>query len=85
MEKKNKLIVFTKRDCPQCPLAKKIVKEVANELGLEFEEIDIEKDMVTALMYNTVSTPSIALNEELLFRGEVPTKEELKKVVKRLI
>ena len=44
-----KLVVFTKKDCPQCPNAKAIAKEVAEELGLEYEEIDIEKDLITAL------------------------------------
>ena len=73
-----KLIVFTKKDCPQCPLAKQIAKEVAKELGLKYEEVDIEKDLVTALMYNVISTPSIALDEEVIFRGEVPDKQQLK-------
>jgi glutaredoxin len=80
-----KLIVFTKKDCPNCPNAKKIAKEVAEELGLEFEEIDVEKDLITALQYNVASTPSIALGEEVLFRGEVPTKEELKKAIQNLL
>ena len=79
-----KLIVFVKKDCPKCPLAKKVAKEVAKELGLEYEEIDIEKDMVTALMFNVISTPSIAFDEEVLFRGEVPDKQQLIKMVKRL-
>ena len=80
-----KLIVFTKKDCPNCPNAKKIAKEVAEELGLEFEEIDIEKDLITALQYNVASTPSIALGEEVLFRGEVPTKDELKKAIQSVL
>jgi glutaredoxin len=74
-----KLIVFTKKDYPNCPNAKKIAKEVAEELGLEFEEIDVEKDLITALQYNVASTPSIAFGEEVLFRGEVPTKDALKR------
>jgi len=80
-----KLIVFTKKDCPNCPNAKKIAKEVAEELGLEFEEIDVEKDLITALQYNVASTPSIALGEEVLFRGEVPTKDELKKAIQSVL
>jgi len=80
-----KLIVFVKKDCPQCPMAKQIAKEVAEELDLEYEEIDIEKDMITALMYNVISTPSIALNEEVLFRGEIPDKKELVKTIKRIM
>ena len=82
---KHKIIVFVKKDCPKCPLAKKVAKEVAKELGLEYEEIDIEKDMVTALMYNVISTPSIALDEEVLVRGEIQTKEELVRTIKRII
>ena len=84
MKRVHKIIVFVKKDCPKCPLAKQIAKEVAEELGLEYEEIDIEKDMVTALMFNVISAPSIALDEEVLFRGEVPTKEKLLRLVKRL-
>ena len=79
-----KLIVFTKKDCPQCPNAKAIAKEVAEELGLEYEEIDIEKDLITALQFNVASTPSIALDSEVLFRGEVPTKSELIRKIKEV-
>ena len=81
----SKLVVFVKKDCPQCPMAKKVAKEVAEELGLEYKEIDIEKDVVTALMYNVISVPSIAFDEEVLFRGETPTKKELIKMIKRII
>ena len=81
----HKLVVFIKKDCPQCPLAKKVAKEVAKELGLEYKEIDIEEDMITALMYNVISTPSIAYDEELLFRGEVPTKDKLKREILKLM
>jgi glutaredoxin len=80
-----KLIVFTKKDCPNCPYAKKIAKDVAEELGLEFEEIDVEKDLITALQYNVASTPSIALDEDVLFRGEVPTKDILKEEIRKIM
>ena len=65
--------------------AKKIAMEAAKELNLEFEEIDVEEDLITALQYNVASTPSIALGEEVLFRGEVPSKEELKKEVEKYL
>ncbi len=77
-----KLIVFTKENCPNCPYVKKVAKEVAEELEIEYEEIDVEKDMITALQYNVASTPSIVLGDEVLFRSEVPTKEELLKKIK---
>jgi len=80
-----RLIVFTKKDCPQCPKAKEVAKKVAEELGLELEEIDIEEDLITALQYNVASTPSIAFGDEVLFRGEVPSKEDLKREVLKLM
>ncbi len=83
-----KLIVFTKKDCPNCPMAKKLVSEVSGELGIEFEEVDVEKDLIKALQVGVASTPSIAveINDkyEILFRSEVPTKEELIKALRSL-
>ena len=77
-----KLLLFTMEKCPNCPLAKKVVKEVAEELGIELEEVDIEKDMLKALQYSVASAPSLVLVRnadfyEVLFRSEVPSKEEL--------
>ncbi len=80
-----KLIVFTMEKCPNCPMAKKVAKEVADELGLDYEEVDVEKDMITALQMGVASTPSIALGEEILFRSEVPSKEELINAVRKCL
>ncbi len=40
------------------------------------EDVSIE-----ALMYQIASTPSIVINEESAFVGEIPTKEELLKAI----
>ena len=83
-----KLLLFTMEKCPNCPLAKKVIREVAEETGIEFEEIDVEKDMLKALQYSVASTPSIVLlrngDYEVLFRSEVPSKEELVRAIKAL-
>jgi len=80
-----KIIVFTMKNCPKCPAAKMLASEVAEELGLELEEIDIEKDMITALQYNVASTPSIAVGDEVIVRGDLPTKTELREIIKRVL
>ncbi len=83
-----KLIVFHMERCPNCPLAKKVAKEVAEELGLDYEEVDIEEDMIRALQCGVASTPSIALENgrvEVLFRSEVPDAETLKRAVKEIL
>jgi glutaredoxin len=72
-----KLIVYYGKDCPKCPMAKKVAKEVAREKKLEYEERDIEQNMIEALQLQIASTPSIVLDEEVLFRSEPPSKKEL--------
>ena len=76
-----KLQVYYGKQCPRCPAAKKICKEVAKEKKLEYEEVDIEEHMIEALQKQIAATPSIVLDDEVIFRGEVPTKEALEKEV----
>lgn len=117
-----KLILYTGKSCPNCPLARVIVREVAHELGwkegMEFVEklidgqdlkegtIELdgkifntstsEKDIaekapailvgedfsIEALMHQVASTPAIVINEEPVFVGRAPNKEELLKAIK---
>ncbi len=83
-----KLIVFTKKNCPNCPLAKKVCEEVSKELGIELEVVDVESDMIRALQSGVASTPSIVVETdngcEVLFRSEVPSREELIAVLREL-
>jgi hypothetical protein len=39
--------------------------------------VDLSTDMVTGLIYQVMSTPSIAIGEEAVFRGKVPSEDEL--------
>ncbi|AEA46358.1 thioredoxin family protein [Archaeoglobus veneficus] len=80
-----KIVVFTMKKCPKCPAAKKLASEIAAEFGLEVEEIDVEIDMITALQYGVASTPSIAVGDEIIARGELPTRNELRNAVKRVL
>jgi len=121
-----KLILFTGIHCPRCPQARKVVRQVAKELGwiegkdfveklidgqdlktpsiAEFEgskmhivssEDEIiasnipaaigRKDLtVEALMYQIASTPAIVIDEMAVFKGEVPSKDELLKEIKKV-
>ncbi len=72
-----KLTVFTGPNCPKCPPAKKVCREVAEEKGMDFEELNIEEYMIEALQKQIASTPSIVLDDDVLFRGTPPTKSEL--------
>jgi len=79
------VIVFTMKNCPKCPTAKRLAAEVSAEFGLEVEEIDVERDMITALQYNVASTPSIAVGDEVIARGKLPTRNELREAIRKVL
>ncbi len=66
-----------------------------NKLHVVSSEDEITKDnvpaaiggkdlTVEALMYQIASTPSIVINERAVFKGEVPSKDELLKEIKKV-
>lgn len=79
------LKVFTLRRCPKCPLAKKIAQEVAETLGIRFTEVDMEttEGEIDGLMHQVMSTPSIALDDEVIARGSVIPKGELENEIRK--
>ena len=78
-----KITVFTATNCPKCPAAKKVCEEVAKQTGAEFKVMNIEEEdnMIVALQNQIASTPSIMVNGTVEFRGEVPSKAELIKLL----
>ncbi len=82
---KNIITVFTMPTCPNCPKAKKLCREISEELKTGFRIVDIKKDLYEGLMHQVMETPSIAVNDETIFFGKVPDKKELKKEVRRFL
>lgn len=72
-------------ECPKCPAAKELVKEVGKDFEIDIEEVDLKKDTITGLQYGVASTPSVAVNEKLISRGEVPEREVLIAEIKRAL
>jgi len=82
------LRVFVLPNCPKCPRAKEIGRRVAEKYGLKYIEVrlDTPEGEIEGLMYNVVSTPSIAIGDEVLVRGDVLPEEVLEEEVrKRLV
>jgi len=78
-----KVSVYTGPNCPKCPPAKDLCKGVAEEMGLDYEEVNIEENMIEALQKQIASTPSIVLDEDVVFRSDVPSKESLIEEIKK--
>jgi len=81
------LKLFTKPNCPRCPAAKQVVKEIENKVKVEQYDIETEDGLAEALQYDVMATPAIIIvdkNQEVLgeWRGEAPTIDALNKVLK---
>lgn len=79
------LKVFTLPTCPTCPLAKTFALEVAQKFGIAFKEVNMatEEGVKEGLAYDIMSTPSIAIDEEVIVRGRFISKEKLEEEVSR--
>ena len=77
--------VFTLPSCPNCPAAKKIAWEVATKYKLDFSEVDISTPdgQIEGLMYQIMSTPSIAIGKHVVSRGTPISREKLDAEVRK--
>lgn len=78
------LKIFTQANCPKCPPAKKLGKEIEKEGKLKVEWFDISTvdGLAEASFYSVLSTPSLILVNEAGkeitgWRGQVPRKSEI--------
>jgi glutaredoxin len=79
------LKVFTLPTCPSCPVAKVIASEVAQKFDIAFEEVNMatEEGLNEGLAYDIKSTPTILIDEEVIVRGRLISKERLEEEVKK--
>ena len=79
------LKVFTLPTCKNCPVAKMISQEIAQKFGLKYAEVDISTPdgQLDGLMYQIMSTPSIAIDDEVITRGKLLSQEELETEVRK--
>jgi len=78
-----KVEVFTAPGCGKCGKAKHVLEDIVNEMGaekFEWREINILKEMDYAIELGVLSTPSIAINGELIFTA-LPSVKQLQKTL----
>ena len=86
-----KVEVFSSPGCGKCGHAKevlrKLVVELANESGSEqinWREVNILEELDYAVALGVLSTPSIAINDELVFTSLPSAKKLRDELVSRL-
>jgi len=65
-----KVEVFSSPGCGKCGHAKDVLRKLAEELGgdaIEWREVNILEELDHAVELGVLSTPSIAINNKLIF------------------
>ncbi len=75
-----KIEVFSSLGCSKCGHAKEVLRNLADELGgdkIQWREVNILDEMDHAIELGVLSTPSIAINSELVFTS-LPSAKKLR-------
>lgn len=82
-----KVEVFSSPGCGKCGHAKEVLRQLAEELGgdaVEWREVNILEEIDYAVELGVLSTPSIAINNELVFTS-LPSFKKLRiELLKRI-
>jgi len=79
------LKVFTLPSCSVCPIAKQIASEVAKKFSLAFRVVDMNtrEGLEEGLAHQIMSAPSIVLNDDVIVRGQLISRDRLEEEVQR--
>jgi len=75
-----KVEVFTSPGCTKCARARETLHKMADELGgdrIQWREVNILEELDYVVALGVLSTPAIAINDELVFTG-LPSAEKLR-------
>ena len=66
--------------CPSCISTENVVAAVVKELNIEAKIVKVT-EIMDIMMYDVMSTPAIVIDEKVVFKGKVPSKEEVKQLL----
>jgi glutaredoxin len=78
-----KIKIFWQKNCPYCPEAKNVGKQLEKEIAVQYFDIDTVDGLAEASYYDIASTPSIIVldnndNKIKIWRGKTPHLEEIR-------
>lgn len=68
--------------CPKCEQTEKVIKEALAEAGVS-ATVEKVKDTLKIAEYGVFGTPSVVVDGEVKSVGKIPSKEDVKKWVKK--
>ncbi len=76
--------LFSSTGCQDCDAVKKLLEQISQQyINIDLEVVDIVEEAGRAEEYGIISVPSIVINGELLFIGEVPDSTKLEEAIKK--
>lgn len=66
--------------CPKCKTLEKVTLEVIAETGVKAKVTKVD-DIVEIMNYGVMTTPALVINNKVVVKGRVPTKDEIKKLI----
>jgi len=78
-----KIKIFWQKNCPHCPEAKNIGKQLEKEIEVQYFDVDTVIGLAEASYYDIASTPSIVFldnNDDKIkiWRGKSPRLKEIR-------
>lgn len=62
--------------CPKCQTLTGVVKDVVDENQIE-ASIEKVEDIMEIMKFNIMVTPALVVNDRIVVKGRVPSKEEV--------
>jgi glutaredoxin len=76
--------LFSSNGCQDCDAVKELLNQIITRYtGVDLEIVDIGENVDRAEEYGIISVPSIVINGELYFTGEVPDPVKLEDVIQQ--
>lgn len=72
----SKVIKVLGTGCPKCQSMTNIVKEVVAENNID-ATIEKVEDIMKIMEFNVMSTPALVIDNVIVIKGRVPSKEEV--------
>jgi len=66
--------------CPKCKKLAETAETAAKELGIGYE-IEKVTDITKIMQFGVMMTPALAVNDEIKSVGQIPSVEEIKKIL----
>jgi small redox-active disulfide protein 2 len=70
--------------CAKCKTLDKLTREVVEEHGFDVTVTKVE-DIVEIMQYSVLAPPALVINNKVVFKGGVPSREKLAELIRSSI